>query len=228
VTQTGYDGCVNRWMSVLSLVLCACGSSELPLPSIKSIAPPSMAANESILLTVDLDASPPARLDYGKSSAELLTSAKVSIGDRQFDVLQVEEQGKRLFVELPSGLPVGPQELRVTFSDGRQAVFASGFEITPALDITGLFIYPIGPQVRLKSFTIRIQMQGPDAELFQGRVKLSTNKGNITPTVTGPFQQGVRTQEVVMDDAGGSNVTITAEDYAGHSAISADFRLSPN
>lgn len=188
-----------------------------------------MAANESILLTVNLDASPPPKFDYGRSSAELLTSARVSIGGQEFEVLQVEEQGKRLIVELPPGLPVGPQELQVEFSDGRQAKFESGFEVKPALDITGLFIYgPIGPQVRLKPFSIRIQMQGPDAELFQGRVKLSANKGNITPTVTGPFQRGLRTQEVVMDDTGGSNVTITAEDYAGHSTTSGDFRLSPN
>jgi hypothetical protein len=226
--ETGYDGRVNRWMSVFSLVLCACGSSAPPLPSVVSVAPPSMAANESILLTVELDASPPPTFDYGRSSTELLTSTRVSIGGQEFEILQVEEQGKRLIVELPAGLPVGPQELQVTFEDGRQATFAGGFEVKPPLDITGLFIYPIGPQIRLKPFTIRIQMQGADAELFQGRVKLSANRGNITPTVSGPFLRGVRSQEVVMDDTGGVNVTITAEDYAGHAAISGDFRLGPN
>ncbi len=216
-------------MSVLSVALCACGSSELPLPSVVSVDPPSMAANESILLTVNLDASPPPKFDYGRSSTELLTGARVAIGGQEFDILQVEEQGKRLFVELPPGLPVGPQEFLVEFADGRQAKFESGFEVRPPLDITGLFIYgPIPPQVRLRPFTIRIQMQGPDAELFQGRVKLSANKGNITPTVTGPFQRGQRTQEVIMDDTGGSNVTITAEDYADHSTTSEDFRLGPN
>jgi hypothetical protein len=219
---------VNRWMSVLSLVLCACGSSELPLPSVVSVAPPSMAANESILLTVDLDATPPPRFDYGSSTAELSTSAQVSIGGQDFQILQVTNQGKRLVVQLPPGLPVGPKDLQVKFADGREAVLTSGFEVTPALDITGLSIDFIQTQVRLRPFNIRIRVAGPDAELFKGRVKLRTNKGSISPTESGPFAQGLRTQEIVIDDTSSGNVTITAEDYAGHSAISNDFRLNPN
>lgn len=219
---------VNRWMAVFSLVLSACGSSEVPLPSVVSVAPPSMAANESILLTVDLNQTPPPKFDYGNSSAELLTSARVNIGEQEFDVLQVEEKGKRLVVELPSGMPVGPQEFQVTFADGRKATFESGFEVKPPLDITGLSIDPITTQIRLRPFTLRIRVAGSDAELFQGRVKLSTSKGSITPTVSGPFAKGLRLEQVVLDDTGGSNVTITVEDYAGHSFTSADFRLNPN
>lgn len=220
---------VNRWMSVLGLVLCACGSSEVPLPSVVSVAPPSMATNESILLTVDLDAAPAPRFDYGSSTAELSTSALVSIGGQDFQVLQVTNQGKRLVAEIPPGLPVGPKDLQVKFTDGRQTASASGFEVTPALDIVGLSIDPITTQVRLRPFTIRIRVMGPDAELFRGRVKLSTNRGSITPTVSGPFMRGgLLMQEVVIDDTGGVNVTITAEDYAGHVATSNDFRLNPN
>jgi len=219
---------VNRWMAVLSLALSACGSSEVPLPSVVSVAPPSMAANESILLAVNLDQAPPPKFDYGNSSAELPTSARVSIGEQEFDILQVEEQGKRLVVELPPGMPVGPQEFEVTFADGRKATFESGFEVKPPLNITGLSIDPITTQIRLRPFTIRIRVAGPDAELFQGRVKLSTSKGTISPAVSGPFSRGLRTQEVVLDDTGGSNVTITVEDYAGLSFTSGDFRLNPN
>src|SRR5205809_106905 len=121
---------VNRWMAVFSLALCACGSPEGPLPSGVSVAPPSMATNERILLSID----------------------------------------------------------------------------------------PITTQVREKKFTIRIRVAGPDAELFQGRVKLSTSRGSITPPLsTVPFSQGLCLQEVSLDDAGGNNVTITVEDYAGHS-----------
>jgi hypothetical protein len=188
-----------------------------------------MAANESILLTVDLDATPPPRFDYGSSTAELSTSARVSIGGQDFQILQVTNQGKRLVVELPPGLPVGPKDLQVKFADGREAAFASGFEVTPALDIIGLSIDPITTQVRLRPFTIRIRVAGPDAELFKGRVKLSTNRGSISPTVSGPFTGGgILMQEVVIDDTGGANLAITAEDYAGHSATSNDFRLNPN
>jgi hypothetical protein len=187
-----------------------------------------MAANESILLAVDLDQAPPPRFDYGNSSAELLTSARVSIGEQEFDVLQVEEQGKRLVVEIPPGMPVGSQEFQVTFADGRKTSFESGFEVKPPLNITELSIDPITTQVRLRKFSIRIRVAGPDAELFQGRVRLSTSKGSITPTVSGPFSRGLCMQDVVLDDTGGSNVSITVEDYAGHSFTSNDFRLNPN
>jgi hypothetical protein len=219
---------VNRWMRVLSLVLCGCGSSELPLPAVVSVAPPSMAANESILLTVDLDRAPPPKFDYGNSTAEIPTSARVSIGGQEFNVLQVEEKGQRLVVELPPGLPVGSQELQVMFADGREVTFDRTFEVTPPLNITGLSIDPIATQIRLRPFSIRIRVAGPDAELFRGRVKLSTSKGSITPTVSGPFSQGLRIQEVILDDTGGSNLAITAEDYAGHTFTSNDFRLNPN
>jgi hypothetical protein len=188
-----------------------------------------MAANESILVAVDLDAAPPPKFDYGSSTAELSASAQVNIGGQDFQILQVTNQGKRLVVEVPPGLPVGPKDLQVKFADGRQAASASGFEVTPALDIIGLSIDPITTQVRLRPFAIRIRVMGPDAELFRGRVKLSTNRGSISPTVSGPFTRGgLLTQEVVVDDTGGVNVTITAEDYAGHSATSNDFRLNPN
>jgi hypothetical protein len=46
--------------------------------------------------------------------------------------------------------------------------------------------------------------------------------------VSGPFERGVRIQEVAVDDTGGSNVAIIVEDYAGHSVTSNDFRLNPN
>ena len=219
---------VNRWMCVLSLVLCGCGSTELPLPSVVSVSPPNMAANESILLTVDLDRAPPPKFDYGNSTAEIPTSARVSIGGQEFNVLQVEEKGQRLVVELPPGLPVGQQELQVMFPDGREVTFESGFEVTPPLDITALAINLVPTQIRLRPFSITIRAIGPDAELFQGRVKLSTSKGAITPTVSGPFTRGTRIQEVVLDDTGGSNLAITVEDYAGHAFTSNDFRLNPN
>jgi hypothetical protein len=220
---------VNRWIAVLSLALCACGSSEVPLPSVVSVAPPSMATNESILLTINLDQAQPPRFDYGNSSAEMLASARVSIGEQEFEVSRVEDQGKRLVVELPPGMPVGPQQFQVKFADGRKVMFESGFEVKPPLNITELSIDPITTQVRLKKFTMRIRVAGPDAELFHGRVKLSASKGTITPNVSdAPFSQGVCIQEVILDDTGGSNVTITAEDYAGHSFTSNDFRLNPN
>jgi hypothetical protein len=220
---------VNRWTSLLALVLCACGSSELPLPSIASVTPTSMAANERILLTVELQGTFPFKVDYDEDSARLVTSARVSIADQPFEILRREEKGKRLLVEISPGLPVGQQELRVELADGQQVVSAEGFQVTPPLDITGLSIDPIpSPQIRLRPFNLRVRVAGPDAELFKGRVNLRVSRGSIMPAVCGPFSNGTCLVEIVLDDTGGANLTITAEDAAGHVVTSNDFRLNPN
>jgi hypothetical protein len=219
---------VNRRTLALSLVLCACGSAEQPLPSIVSVTPPSMAQNERIAVTVELEGTFPFKVDYASDSASLATSAHLSIADQTIGLLRSEEKGKRLLAEIPPGLPVGPQELRVELSDGRRVVFAGGFEVTPPLDITNLSIDPITTQIRLRPFLIRVRVAGPDAELFHGQVKLKASRGTITPPTCGPFSDGTCAQEVTLDDTSGANVTITAEDYAGHTVTSNDFQLRPN
>ncbi|HYI01858.1 hypothetical protein [Hyalangium sp.] len=220
---------MKRWMSVLALPLCACGASELPLPSIVSVAPTSMAANERILLTVNLEGTFPFKVAYSEDSAELVTSARLGIGEQTFDILRTEEKGYRLLSEVGEGLPVGPHELRVELTDGRQVVFEDGFEVTQPIDITGIAIDPIATQIRLKPFRVILRAQGPDAELFQGRVNLSVSNGTMTPTQSSPFNQGVLLQEdVTVDAPGGSFVTITAMDSAGHSVTSNSFRVLAN
>jgi hypothetical protein len=219
---------LRRWTPVLALLLWACGSSEVPLPSIVAISPERMSTSENILLTIELDGPLPFKVDYGKSSAEVLTSALVGIANQELRVIRVEEAGRRVIAEVMPGLPVGPQDLRVVLEDGREAVLERGFEVTPPLDITDFRIDPIATQLRLRPFTIMIRAQGPDAALFRGRVKLSTSKGTITPSVSGPFNAGECLQEIIVDETGGANVAILVEDYAGHTGISNTFRLDPN
>lgn len=219
---------VKRWTSVVALVLSACGPSEPALPSIVSVTPASMAANESVLLTVDLQGAFPLRADYKADFAQLFTPASLSIADRRFDILRSEEKGKRLLVEILPPLPEGPQQLRVDLTDGRQVVFADGFEVTPPLAIDNLAIDPITTQIRLRPFNIRIRVAGPDAELFHGRVKLRVSRGTITPPVSGSFTDGTTLTEVTVDATEGANITITAEDYAGHTVTSNDFLLKQN
>jgi hypothetical protein len=220
---------VNRWISALALPLCACGSSELPLPSIVSVAPTSMVANERILLTVNLEGAFPFKVAYSKDSAELVSSARLGIGEESFDILRTEEKGHRLLSEVGEGLPVGEHELRVELTDGRQVVFEDAFEVTPAVDITAITIDPIATQIRQKPFRIIVRAQGTDAELFQGRVSLSVSNGTMTPTESNPFNQGVLIQDdITVDAPGGSFVTITAMDSAGHSVTSNSFRVLAN
>jgi hypothetical protein len=187
-----------------------------------------MAANESVLLTVALQGTFPFKVDYGADSASLVTSTRLSIADRPFELVRTEAKGQRLLARISPGLPVGPHELRVEFQDGRQVAFADGFQVTPALDITGLSIEFIQTQVRLRPFTIRIRVAGPDAELFKGPVDLEASRGRITPLVSScSFSGGLCQQEVTLDDTSGANITITVKDSAGHQFTSNDFRLLP-
>jgi hypothetical protein len=219
---------VNRWTAVLALLLSACGSSEVPLPSIVSVEPRGMSTNESILLAVELDRPLPPRLDYGDSSVEMLSLAQVGIADREFNVIRVEENGRRIIAEILPGLPVGQQDLRILLENGQATVLEEGFEVTPALELTGFQIDPIGTQVRQRPFSITIRAQGPDAALFRGRVMLRSTKGTVDPPVSGLFEAGVRTQVLSIDDTGGNNVAIIVEDYVNHTATSNEFRLNPN
>lgn len=233
---------VNRRTLALSLVLCACGSSsEQPLPSIVSVTPQSMAANEQILLTVDLEGTFPFKVDYASDSANLDNPARLSIADQPFDIFQSEEQGKRLLAKVGPGLPEGEHELRIDLSDGRQVTFAQHFLVTPGpgpdpdpdpdpeptYDIS-LSIDQIPTQIRLRPFSIRVRAAGEDADIFRGSVTLSVSRGSITPTTCGPFSAGTCSVEITLDADSGADLTITAQDSGGHIATSNGFQLRPN
>jgi hypothetical protein len=218
---------VSRWTSTLVLLLCACSSSELPLPSIVSVSPASMAANERIQLIIELEGALPLKVDYGEDSVAMSTSAVVTIGEQELQILGTEQGGRRLIAEVAPGLPLGSQDLRVVLEDGREAVLERGFQVTQPLNITDFSIDPVLTQFRLRPFFINIRVRGPDAELFKGPVKLSTSKGEIIPTRSGAFNAGLCVQEVRIDDTGGANITIFVEDFAGRTGMSNDFRLNP-
>lgn len=219
---------VNRRSLALSLVLCACGSSEQPLPSIVSVTPASMASDERIFATVLLEGSFPFKVDYASDSASVTPLSKVTIADRELTILRTENKGTRLLTEIAPGLPIGKQELRVELTDGRQVVFADGFEVTPPLSITGLSIDFIQTQIRLRPFPLRVRVQGDDAELYRSMVKLKVSRGTITPDTCPSFSDGVCNQEVTLDDTSGADLMITAEDAAGHTGSSNFFQLRPN
>ncbi len=220
---------VNRWTSVLALLLCACGSSETPLPpSIVSVTPQRVSMSECTLLTVALEGELPLKLDYGKGSVEVGTLAQVvEVSGRNAPVLGVEGQGRRIITDLQAGLPVGTHDVRVTLQDGRQALLPDGLEVTPPLALETFRIDPIIDQVREEPFTVTIRAVGPDAHRFQGRVLLRSNRGTLQPAWSQPFQQGVLTQEISIDAVGGNNVLIELTDCSGRMTNSNDFRLEP-
>lgn len=61
---------------------------------------------------------------------------------------------------------------------------------------------------------------------FTGTVGLTTNAGSITPTSTGAFSAGVRTESVTVTQSG-TGKTITANDGSGHTGTSNTFTVNP-
>ncbi len=61
---------------------------------------------------------------------------------------------------------------------------------------------------------------------FTGTVGLSTTAGTITPTTSGAFAAGVRTESATVTQAGASK-TITANDGSGHTSSSNYFTVDP-
>jgi hypothetical protein len=216
----------RQWVSLPVLWLCACGSTEPPLPSIVSIEPTSMPADSRFLLNVDFSGVLPVKVDYGEGGAELIAPARVSIADRDFEELRLQEHGHRLTLDIIPWLPVGTQDVRVQFQDGRQVVLEKGFEVQSPLSLTGFQIDPIGSQVRRQPFTITIRAVGPDAARFQGRVIVRSTQGDVNPKVSDAFEAGVLQQELTGEDASQSTVSIIVEDYAGHTGISNEFLIA--
>jgi hypothetical protein len=217
---------VRRWLSVLALLLCACGSSEPPVPSIVSVSPAHFSRSECVLLSVELDGALPVKLDYGKDSAELARLAKLGIGEREVPVEAIEDQGRRLVAHLFEGLPVGKHNVRVTLEDGEQLVLPDAIEVTGALVLDTFQFDQIGPQLRETPFPITLRATGPDAQRFQGRVLLRSNKGKLEPEWSNNFLRGVLTQEVSIDLTGG-NVIIEMVDCDRRTVSSNEFRLDP-
>ncbi len=217
----------RQWVSMHMLLLCACGSTgTMPLPSIASVEPASMPADSRFLLTVTLDGQFPLKLDYHQGSAELVAPQRVSLNDRDFEILQTADHGHQLTLDVIPWLPVGSQDLRVQFQDGRQVELEKGFEVKPPLNLTGFAIDPIGPQVRRKPFVVTIRALGPDAARFQGRVIVRSTQADVNPKVSDAFEAGVLQQELTGEDATQSTLSIIIEDYAGHTGMSNEFLLA--
>ncbi|MDY7232884.1 hypothetical protein [Hyalangium rubrum] len=195
------------------------------MPSIASVTPQRISTSECVALAVELNGALPLKLDYAKDSVELLSLGALGIADRSFSILRMEDQGRRLLTEVPAGLPVGVQDVRVTLADGQQLVRPAAFEVTRPLVLEGFQIEYVLDQVRQVPFTLTIRVTGPDAKLFQSRVKLRSNRARIEPALSAPFVEGVLVQEVTMDDAAGNNVLIEVEDCTGRVVKSNEFRL---
>ncbi len=232
-----------------SLVLCACEPYASPPPNIVSIEPEEVVSGETAVISLKLDAPLPVKVDYGHGTATLLTPT-LRVGGQEVTILRVEQDGT-LQASVPGSLSAGQQDVRLEMGDGSASVSEQGLMVLPTppvitprsadggptdpdadptegrdLLVTGVRIEPIPDQVRGVPFSITLRAEGPEAALFEGQVQLSSSKGRISPNLSNPFRQGVRQEQVVIDDKQGGNVVLTVRAGKTIVAQSNPFKVS--
>ncbi len=193
-----------------TLLLGACAAA--PAPEILSVTPGLIFANEPARLTISLDSAIPVQVDYAREQASQAT-AQVRIGDAEARVEELQPDGT-LIVTAPTGLESGKYDVRVSLSDGREAVSLQALTVVelrsgpvdPDGDggapieqlpdggivvgdgeagITGFSFAPIAElQQSGESFEVRIEALGPGARVFQDTVALSISKSNASVSPT--------------------------------------------
>jgi hypothetical protein len=193
-----------------TLLLGACAPA--PAPEILSVTPGLIFADEPARLTISLDSAIPVHVDYAREQASQAT-AQVRIGDAEALLEELQADGT-LVVTAPAGLASGKYDVRVSLSDGREAVSLQALTVVelrsgpvdPDGDggepieqlpdggivvgdgeagVTGFRFDPIAElQQSGGSFEVRIEALGPSARAFQDVVTLSPSKKNVSVSPT--------------------------------------------
>ena len=210
----------------LLLGVCACGNGALPPPTILSIDPAEMVACEGAAVTVGVDAILPTRFDYSQSSASAnpdigLRIGAVPVGSGKY------VPGGLLTAAVPPVFAPGNYDIGLRLSDGRpEAILPAGFAVRPNPYPDGYRLDFVPDQTQGQPFAITLHALGSNASLYKCAVALSSDRGAISPRVSGNFQLGVRTERVIIDRPSPS-VVITVQDDGGHFGLSNPFRVGP-
>jgi hypothetical protein len=194
-----------------------------------------------VVLTLDTQVLP-FSVDYGAPEGTQAVRLALTVGGREVRIDRYESEG-RLHATVPAGLPQGPQELRVSLPDGREALSEAGIQVLPPapemstegegssggeqeVQLTGFQIEPIPDQVSGVPFRVVLRAEGPGAQHFAGQVQLTTNKGRLTSNLSGAFSSGVR-EELLTLDSPGANVVLTVRAGKGVTVSSNAFKVRP-
>ncbi len=207
-------------------LLAACGATALPDPRILSVAPAGMVACEGTTVNVAIEAVLPTHLDYNRSQATAELDLKLRIGPMAVGSGKYANGGI-LTAVVPPLLAPGLYDVGLQFWDRlAEAVLPGAFTVRQNPSLMGYAMDPIPDQQRNVPFWITIHAVGQDAPLFKCSVSLSSNAGLIAPTATGPFQQGVRREQVMLSVVS-AGATITVSDANGRVGTSNMFAVFP-
>lgn len=213
-------------LTALLLPLCACGNGVLPPPAILSIDPAEMVACEGATVIVRVDAVLPTRFDYSQSAASANPDIALRIGDVPVGSGKYVPGGL-LTAAVPPVFSPGNYDVGLRLSDGRpEAILPAAFTVRPNPYPDRYLLDFVPDQTQGQPFDITIRAQGTNAPVYKCAVALSSDRGSISPSASGNFQQGVRTERVTIDRPFPA-VVITVRDDGGRVGSSNSFRVGP-
>jgi hypothetical protein len=191
----------SSWLAGLASVVLGCNGGTLPPPGIVSVQPATRAASASGDVTVVLDAVLPTVANYGANSAAIDDTMTLRIGTRPFGPTRWTDGGV-VSDFLPSVLPEGQYDVTLELGDGRLATAEGAFTVTPGDWPSSYSIDPIPGETSGVPFGVTLRANGPAAGGFGGTVSLAVPGATVTPSISGPFQNGVRVEVITVTGSG--------------------------
>lgn len=210
------------WVGLL--LWAGCVSPPLEEPRILDFEPDRLVEGSGGVVIVGTEGVPPLLIDYGSSEIEVRENVEFFVGELALQGERSIQHPDQIVMRVPSDLPIGDYPLRLRLADGRETHAAGSFRVSPSPVPVSYTIDPIPDQDRGEPFEITIRALGSAAAGFDGVVSLSSSQGMVFPTVSGPFENGVRIETVTVTPVSDA-LAITASDETGHSGTSNTFRV---
>lgn len=210
-------------LPVLVLSLVGCTGATLPPPTVVSVSPPERPASSAGPVTVTLDAILPTLVDHGAGTAMVDDRLTLKIGPHALGTGHWADAGV-VTDFLASILPQGSYDVTVQLGDGREAIAADAFRVTPGDWPVGYTVDTIPNQTSGVPFAVTIRARGAPDGGYGGTVNLSVPGAQVSPGITGAFDGGVRVEVItVSGDAG--DYQLLVQDLVGHLGMSLPFHV---
>jgi hypothetical protein len=198
----------SSWLAALAAAVLGCNGGTLPPPGIVSVQPATRAASASGDVTVVLDAVLPTVANYGANAAIIDDTMTLRIGTRPFGPPRWSDGGV-ISDFLPSVLPEGQYDITLELGDGRTATAQGAFTVTPGDWPNSYGIDPVPSETSGVPFGVTIRANGAVDGGFGGTVFLAVPGATVTPSISGPFQNGVRVEVITVTGPGMRRLVVT-------------------
>jgi hypothetical protein len=208
----------------LAGALVACNGATLPPPTVVSVSPPDRPASSSGPVTVTVDAVLPTLADHGAQTVTIDDRLTMKIGPRSFGPAHWADAGV-ISDFLPSVLPEGTYDITVELGDGRLSTATGAFRVTQGFWPIGYTIDMIGGQTSGVPFGVTMRAQGAPDGGYGGTVNLAVAGATVSPTISGPFNAGVRVEVITVTVNNPGQYRLDISDLAGRVGHSVFFQV---